>query len=575
MPVRDIKPMEKEYFSRRKDRVLPELLCFYFDSGAYELTYYLSQKHLGQYGQAEFYFMMSLMQMEYGKEAQNVFRKNQGEWYNLCKQNDIYWKHVALFALCFLEFPISEYYLTVFDEYYDDSLVRLIELTKEAGPKAAMETTLFSRVSDKFPVLRIAWNMGHREKRGEVISFEDIQWNVWRKYNARIQNGDYLGIEQVYEKEGFRIYSYKPKEVSASMHILTDGISTIILDCGCEIVGTEVKRIPVREILDELGILHVDRVIISHAHMDHYGSLNQIRKQNVMMTSLTKQLIQYISPDVVLDCVWTVEPYKVYEVDGILVRFVPNGHICGSVMTDICWKDKLRIIYTGDYTVEDQNTVEGFHLKDILHKNSRKIDILLTETTYGDKIHMLRLEQYEKMFVQLCRKYLENGNKIVIPCFAVGRVQEVALILSQLAKEMGAKILIDGLAAGITEFYQLSMGKNILNRNISVCHSQVDYAEKISENDIILASSGMMKEGSTSAKYIEKIIERQNVCVMKVGFIHKEEHMLLSIRNRSDKNLNYVDIPLSAHAGYHDLVEITEKLSPDCAIYVHGSGIRV
>ena len=574
MPVRDIKPIEKEYFSNQRERVLPQLLCYYFDSEAYELTYYLSQKHLGQYGQAEFYFMMSLIQMGYEREAQNVFRKNQGEWYNLCKQNDIYWKHVALFALCFLEFPISRHYLAVFDEYYDDSLVRLLDFVGEAGAKAAMETTLFSCVSHKYPILRTIWNMERREKRGEIITFEDIQWNVWRKYNAQIQNGDYLGMEQVYEKEGLKIYSYKPKEVSASMHILTDGASTIILDCGCEIVGTEVKQIPVKDILDELRISHVDGIFISHAHMDHYGSLNQIRIQNIMMTSMTKQLIQYMCPDMAMDNVRTVELYKVYEAGGIQVRFVPNGHICGSVMMDLCWKGKFRIVYTGDYTVENQNTVEGFHLEDILSQNSRKIDILLTETTYGDKIHMLRLKQYEKMFVQLCRKYLENGNKIVIPCFAVGRVQEVALILTQMAKEMGAKILIDGLAAKITEFYQLSMGKSILNRNISVCHSQIDYGEKISNNDIILASSGMMKEGSTSAKYIEKIMECQNVCVMKVGFIHKEEHMLLSIRNRRNKNVNFVDIPLSAHAGYHDLVDITEKLSPDCAIYVHGSGIR-
>ena len=44
--------------------------------------------------------------------------------------------------------------------------------------------------------------------------------------------------------------------------------------------------------------------------------------------------------------------------------------------------------------------------------------------------------------------------------------------------------------------------------------------------------------------------------------------------NRSNLNINFVDIPLSAHVSYVRLVETLEKLSPDCAIYVHGAGIE-
>ena len=65
----------------------------------------------------------------------------------------------------------------------------------------------------------------------------------------------------------------------------------------------------------------------------------------------------------------------------------------------------------------------------------------------------------------------------------------------------------------------------------------------------------------------------ENTAVIKVGFIHKDEHMLMSIVNRSNLNINFVDIPLSAHVSYTGLVETLEKLSPDCAIYVHGLGI--
>jgi len=587
----NIKQLEKEYFSERREMVVPDLLCSYFDDGAYELVYYLSWEYMGQYGQAEFYLMMSLMEMGYREDAGKIFYKNREEWYNLCKQNEIYWKHVALYALFFCDFHVSAYYSALFDQHYDDCLVQLLELAQEAvrqevETQAIVKTELFARVLDRYPALETVWGgfrkqkslsdeaSGWEESSRQVITFEKIQWNIWRKYNAGIGNGKKYGMEKVYENGAFQIYSYKPKEVAASMHVLTDGESTILLDCGCEISGTEVIRIPVKEILAYLGIAQVEAIFISHAHMDHYGSLNELRGQKLVMTSMTRQLIRYAAPEVALDGVCTVEGYGSYETGGILVRFLPNGHIRGSVAMDIDWKGKYRIVYTGDYTVENQRTVEGFRIGDILCQDSRKIDVLLTETTYGKKRHMLKLGEYEKMFVELCRKQFENENKIIIPCFAIGRVQEVALLLTDMARETGAKILIDGLAARITEYYQLSMGQNILNRNISICRSEFDYAEKIKNNDIILASSGMMKEGSTSAGYIEELMEEDSVCVMKVGFIHENEHMLLSVMNRRHKNINYVDIPLSAHAGYHSLVETTEKLSPDCVVYVHGGGIE-
>ena len=142
-----------------------------------------------------------------------------------------------------------------------------------------------------------------------------------------------------------------------------------------------------------------------------------------------------------------------------------------------------------------------------------------------------------------------------------------------MAKEPGFKILIDGMAVKITEYYQMNLGKNILNKNITICRDDFDYEERIFNNDFILASSGMMKEGSTSSEYVKKMIDMSNTCVMKVGFIHESEHILKSIINRQNSNLRLVDIPLSAHASYQTLIDVTEKISPNCAIYVHGQGI--
>lgn len=610
MLVEEIQPIETEYFSNHYTMVLPELLCTYFEEGKYELVYYLADEYFSQFGQAEFYFMMSAMQMQYFQIANQIFVKHRGDWFQLCKQYDIYWKHTALYALYFEDYEISDYYLIEFDKYYDNELIELLDLLQEEKQREIAKevikserkkeikeeinqeineeikkevkteikaeikkTKLYQKVSEKYPILKQLWKEEDSIPKREVITFEKIQWNIWRKYNEKIQNGQKNGMELVYQEQGLKIYSYKPKEVAASMHIIFDEDTAIVLDCGCEITDKEVTRIYAKEIFKELNIPKIAAVFISHAHIDHYGSMNELRKQNIFMTSITRQLIRISSPEIALDCVHILEAFSSIEVGGVVVTFLPNGHIMGSVMMDIDWKGKTRIVYTGDYMVENQRMAEGFRVEDILERSQKKIDIFITETTYGMKTEMLKRKEYEKIFIALCEKQYQYGNKIIIPCSAAGQIQEVALLLSNMAKETGAKILIDGLAARITEYYQISTQQNILGKNISVGNSDLDYSEKIMNNDIILASSGMMKEGSTSRKYIEEVIEKEKVCVMKVGLIHKNEHMLVSLINRKNKNIHYVDIPLSAHAGYQSLVETTEKLSPDCVIYVHGKGI--
>ncbi len=571
MLVENIKPLEKDYYSNHFNSVIPDLLCKYYETGEYELTYYISEKHETEYGQAEFYLMMSLFELGYKSFAECIQIRHKGEWYNLCKQYNIYWKHVVLYSLYFRDFDISEFYQLEFDNHIDDELVSLIETTKDEDISSVVKSNLFKNIIKKYPILSF-WDDLIIKKQHEVLVFENVKWNIWNNYNKKIGNGKKFGIEKVYDKENLIIYSYKPKEVAASMHIITDGMETIILDCGCELSNNDSIRIPVKNILSELKIKKIDAVFISHAHLDHYGSLNALRGQNIIMTPQTKELIECATPEIATDSVKTLETYTNYKIDKINIIFIPNGHILGSVMVNINWKGK-RILYTGDYNVENQNTVEGFNVSDISYIDTKKVDILITETTYGNEYRMLKLKNYETIFIKLCQKQIEYGNKILIPCFAIGRTQEVALILKNMARSMGISILIDGMASKITELYQILTGIDIINRNITICNSDLEFSEKVINHDIILASSGMLKEGSTSAKYLSEIIEKENICIMKVGFINANEHMLLSIINRCNKNINYLNIPLSAHASYKSLIDTIEKLSPNYVIYVHGKGI--
>ena len=292
----------------------------------------------------------------------------------------------------------------------------------------------------------------------------------------------------------------------------------------------------------------------------------------IFMTEDTANIIKMTAQNISLYGVKLKNFYDEVDVSGVKVKFIPNGHIRGSVLFDVNWRDERRIIYTGDYCLEDQHTCLGLDLKAILTVPKRT-DVLLTESTYGRKIQALNLREYESIFKSICETIIKFGKKIIIPSFAVGRAAEIALLLKESARRHGFTVLIDGFAAQMTEYYQNSMEQTIIGSHISVCNSNLELKERIANYDVIIASSGMLQAGSTSFAYLQEMLDMEKVCVLKVGFIHEYESMLMSIFNRREKNVTYFDIPLSAHADYNSLVAVTEKISPEMAIYVHGNYI--
>lgn len=291
MLVEDIREIEADYFARKSDMVVPKLLCAYFEQKEYEFVYFISTNYVTQFWEAEFYNMMSFVIMGYTGNAAVIYKKYKDDWFNLFKQYNIYWKHIVLFALFFKEFDIPQYYQTIFDGYFENPVVQLLEMAQTEPAIQLIKTGLFQSVEKNYPVIRSIWQDNSKKNKVSVLAFEDVQWNIWKRQNDKIGNGGQYGIEQIYNDNILKIYSYKPKTVSASMHIITDGENTIVLDCGCEVSGDNIIRIKVKEIFGLLGLGNIDAVFLSHAHMDHYGSLNETRKYPVYMTEITKSLV--------------------------------------------------------------------------------------------------------------------------------------------------------------------------------------------------------------------------------------------------------------------------------------------
>ena len=119
------------------------------------------------------------------------------------------------------------------------------------------------------------------------------------------------------------------------------------------------------------------------------------------------------------------------------------GHITGSAITLIERKaaaDNKRIVYTGDFKSEPQ----------YLHKGARpvKADVLITESTYAMRDHPPR-EEMIKNLVERIKGVLDDGGNVVLPSFAVGRSQELLIIMYR--NGLIDRTFVDGMARAATK----------------------------------------------------------------------------------------------------------------------------
>jgi len=269
-------------------------------------------------------------------------------------------------------------------------------------------------------------------------------------------------------------------EVGASCGILRIGDWRVLIDAGMRPsarVGQD--RLPA---LDRLTAEPPDAIIVTHAHIDHTGALplasEMFPAAPIYCTETTLLLTRLLLADSVrvmeaehlaqegetplytaevvertLARVRPVEwaqPVAPLPDPAITVRFLHAGHIAGAAMLLID-TPAGRVLHMGDYSVTAQRTLHGL---DVL--GLPQADAVISEGTYGDAIHANRKEQ-ERALVATVARVVGRGGRALLPAFAVGRAQEVALIL-RAARSTGelppVPIHLDGMVRGVCDLYQ-------------------------------------------------------------------------------------------------------------------------
>lgn len=388
----------------------------------------------------------------------------------------------------------------------------------------------------------------------------------------------------------------------------------ILLDAGANI--NESSYYPDFSTLEKLNLTlkDINYLVISHAHLDHTGSVpyiyNQNKYINIICTHDTKNIMKVMLEDTArishkvdnmfsasdirnaMSVVKTLDFEKVYRVDdNITITLYKAGHILGAacILLNI---EGTNILYTGDYCLKNQNTVGQMDLpKDLC------VDILITETTYANSPTNFKLNRInqEKLLVESIKRSIDKDGIVLIPAFAVGRSQEILLAIKNYYKNspfIPFNVYVDGKVVEICDIYQRSSKINIFEKGIDIVNSKykqenTDILSKF-KGSCIIASSGMLNDGSSSSRYASKIIEDPNSSIFFSGYLDEEslgKQILKSIQNEVvptiviDSNIkevkcNVTSYKLSAHATKEEILKLLTSIKPKYVFLVHGDTNR-
>ncbi|KEF57127.1 endoribonuclease ysh1 [Exophiala aquamarina CBS 119918] len=241
------------------------------------------------------------------------------------------------------------------------------------------------------------------------------------------------------------------QEVGRSCHILQYKGKTIMLDAGMHTGREGMSAMPY---FDDFDLSTVDILLISHFHLDHAAALPYVLaktdfKGRVFMTHPTKAIYKWLIQDSVrvsntsstsdqrtslyteadhvstLPQIETIDFYTTHTVSGVRITPYPAGHVLGAAMFLINIAG-LNIFFTADYSREQDRHLVAAEVPDVATVG--KIDVLITESTFGISNAPPRAER-ETALLKAVSNIINRGGKVLMPVFALGRAQELLLIL--------------------------------------------------------------------------------------------------------------------------------------------------
>ena len=431
------------------------------------------------------------------------------------------------------------------DIQFDEVLGEVIVKAEKVGLVYGKSRSIYNKI-----LVETGWRLNvvrappiESKTVNRVISYmlqqSSYRLNFLRSVGERIHRG------VIYENRYVRITALGGfMEVGRSAILVETPESRVLLDVGINpaVVGTYnmYPRLDVEQLkLDEL-----DAVIVTHAHLDHMGLVPYLFKYGyrgpVYATKPTRDLMVLSQLDLldIMQRSGKTPPYTQQEVKKMILHTIPldygevtdiapdikltfynAGHILGSAIVHLHIGEGLHnIVYTGDFKYGRTR------LLDKAHDSFPRVETLIMESTYGDTVLKSRREAEQELIEHISRT-ISRGGKVLIPVMAVGRAQEILLVVSDAIRRKWLpkiNIYIDGMIDEVTAIHlsypellssqlkeRIFRGENPFIDDFIVKVKNRQMREDIAKGDepcIILATSGML-QGGPSVEYLYMLAE--------------------------------------------------------------------
>lgn len=411
-------------------------------------------------------------------------------------------------------------------------------------------------------------------------------------------------------------------EIGANCYQFTADGHQVLLDSGVHPKKDGIETLPDFSLLRRAP----DGVIVSHAHVDHCGSIPYLVKQfPTVATYATKPTVQImdrmlhnsVSVMSTIALERGIREYPLFthrDVEFAIrrsyglpyqhefaltwespfrVMFYSSGHVLGSASI-LVRSPSHTLYYTGDINMREQELMRSL----LPLEETVEVDTLVIESTRGAHHEEDRINYSGEIdrFAEAIGEVIGNGGSVLVPAFALGRTQEMVNIIARLQREKRVPLVpvyISGLGRAIYEIYD--QYKNYLKPNVVL--SPLEQFKRIGdvwerkvtkdllrEASIIVATSGMMLENTPSAMIAAEMVREKRHGIFFVGYVDPETlgYKLLHAETGDSLPFEVSGSPIkirlenrqrfhfSAHAPREDLCAFVDMVKPKNVVFIHG-----
>ncbi|MEE6507359.1 hypothetical protein FKM82_021080 [Ascaphus truei] len=408
------------------------------------------------------------------------------------------------------------------------------------------------------------------------------------------------------------------QDVGRSCILVSIGGKNVMLDCGMHMGFNDDRRFPDFSYITQNGRLteFLDCVIISHFHLDHCGALPYMSEMvgfdgPIYMSQPTKAICPILLEDyrkitvdkkgetnfftsqMIKDCmkkVVVVNLHQTVQVDDELeIKAYYAGHVLGAAMFQIKVGSE-SVVYTGDY-----NMTPDRHLGAAWIDKCRP-DLLISESTYATTIRDSKRCR-ERDFLKKVHESVERGGKVLIPVFALGRAQELCILLETFWERMNLKAPIyfsTGLTEKANNYYKLfitwtnqKIRKTFVQRNMFEFKHIKAFDRTFADNPgpmVVFATPGMLHAGQSLQIFRKWAGNEKNMVIMPgycvqgtVGhkILSGQRKLEMEGRQPLEVKMQVEYMSFSAHADAKGIMQLIRQAEPRNVLLVHGEAKKM